>query len=139
MAFGGAGRDQLVGDAGNDTLTGNAGLDRLTGGLGADRFVFLSRADSTLAATGRDVITDFNRAQGDKIVLTAIDANTRVAGNQAFDFIGTAAFSGQAGELRVQASGAGRLITGDANGDGVADFAIYLDDPLAVNAGFFDL
>jgi hypothetical protein len=32
--------------------------------------------------------------------LATIDANTLVAGNQAFSFIGSAAFSGAAGQLR---------------------------------------
>ena len=40
----------------------------------------------------RDIITDFTHGQ-DKIDLSAIDANTRVAGNQAFTWRGTGDFT----------------------------------------------
>lgn len=60
--FGGVGFDRLFGDAGNDTLDAGWGNDTLTGGTGADRFVFRTGG-------ANDVVTDFNRAQGDKIVL----------------------------------------------------------------------
>ncbi len=64
-----AGRDTLFGGAGDDLLTGGRGVDRLTGGTGADRFVF--------ATPGRDRITDFNAAEGDRIDLTAFDLTRR--------------------------------------------------------------
>ena len=35
-------------------------------------------------------------------------------------------FSGVAGELRLEAAGTGSLLSGDANGDGLADFTIFL-------------
>ena len=50
-----------------------------------------------------------------------IDANTGVAGNQAFTLIGAAAFSGTAGELRFSQSATNTLISLDVNGDKVAD------------------
>ncbi|WP_293970434.1 calcium-binding protein [Sphingomonas sp.] len=62
---GGAGNDTLFGGAGNDTLSGNAGTDQLTGGAGADRFVVSAESRNTVLAT----ITDFNQAEGDRIVL----------------------------------------------------------------------
>ncbi len=66
---GGAGNDTLIGGAENDTLVGGAGNDVLTGGTGADRFVYNTSAVFNASAIGVDTITDFNKSQGDKIVL----------------------------------------------------------------------
>ncbi len=118
---GGAGDDTLVGGGGNDILIGGAGRDILTGGLGADNFVFQTLTDSP-NSTLRDVITDFSAAAGDRIDLAAIDANTRLAGDQAFSFIGASAFTRVAGQLHFT----GGILSGDVNGDGVADFSIQL-------------
>ena len=118
---GDAGDDRLFGGAGADRLTGGAGADQLSGGAGADRFVFARPSDTGNGAT-RDVVLDF--ASGvDKIDLSAMDAQSTVAGNQAFAYIGGAAFGDHAGELRF----AGGLLQGDVNGDGSADFSIRLD------------
>jgi serralysin len=67
------------------------------------------------------LITDFSHKQNDRIDLAQIDANARLAGNQAFDFIGTAAFSGARGQLRVEVFTDALLVQGDRNGDGRAD------------------
>ncbi|MEG3166329.1 cellulase family glycosylhydrolase [Sphingomonas sp. PB2P19] len=124
---GGKGADRMDGGAGDDVLTGGAGADRLTGGAGKDVFKF-ALADSNKSAS--DVITDF--VQGlDRLDLSAIDASTAKGGNQAFAFIGNAAFSGSAGELRYSSgtTDGHAIVTvqGDVNGDGVADFAAILD------------
>jgi hypothetical protein len=132
-----AGDDYLAGDAGNDVLIGGAGADRLTGGLGKDDFTYNLVSESTPGA--RDVITDFSRAQADKISLSGIDANTLLTGNQAFTFIGAAAFSNVAGQLRYSTSGGVTLVSGDVNGDGVADFQIELTGTLAPVASDFVL
>ncbi|MHC5594543.1 MAG: calcium-binding protein, partial [Nostoc sp.] len=66
---GGTGNDTLIGGAGNDTLVGGAGNDVLTGGAGADRFLYNTSAAFNCSAIGVDTISDFNRSQGDKIVL----------------------------------------------------------------------
>jgi Ca2+-binding RTX toxin-like protein len=116
---GNTGANILNGGAGDDTLAGGAGADTLTGGANADHFVFSDGG-------GVDTITDFSTAQGDVIDLTGIDANTTVAGDQAFTFIGTAAFHNVAGELRYVVVGANVTVTGDTNGDGVADFTLNL-------------
>ncbi|MFN6538962.1 MAG: VCBS domain-containing protein [Nostoc sp. EkiNYC01] len=77
-----AGNDNLNGGAGNDTLIGGAGNDILTGGTGADQFLYNTSAAFTTSAVGVDTITDFNRSQGDKIVLdkTTFNAITSNAG-----------------------------------------------------------
>ncbi len=135
---GNAGANALDGGEGNDIIAGAGGLDTMTGGLGADTFDFNALADSVVGA-GRDLIADFDRSQGDRIDLSTLDANSGLSGNQAFSFIGSAAFSGAAGQLRavVGGIGGGTLVQVDVNGDGVADLEIGLIgvvDPLTSSA-----
>ena len=68
-----------------------------------------------------DTITDFSHAQADQIDLHLIDAINGGA-DDAFSFIGSAAFSHTAGELHYTAVSGGIMVSGDTNGDGVADF-----------------
>ena len=134
---GGDGDDILIGDSpggGSDTLTGGLGADQLTGGAGADVFRFRTSADCPVAYwTNLEQITDFSHDQGDLIDLSWIDANTGLAGNQAFVLIGHSSFHHLAGELRQQVDlyvdGSGDQyyllsLEADTNGDGVADFQI---------------
>ncbi|KUR72877.1 hypothetical protein AQZ52_06625 [Novosphingobium fuchskuhlense] len=136
---GDAGNDKLDGGAGNDTLDGGAGRDVMHGGLGADTFVFT--ADSFASATGKgaDLILDFSHAQGDHIDLSAVDADLGTDGDQAFSFIGTADFSNTAGELRYEVKGDHAFVSGDQNGDGVADFTIRLADVTSLDVTDFVL
>ncbi|MGF6232341.1 Ca2+-binding RTX toxin-like protein [Inquilinus ginsengisoli] len=134
---GNAGVNGLWGDGGNDVLTGGAGADALKGGAGADSFAYTSTADSTVAAAGRDTINDFTT--GDRINLSAIDANGAGAGSTAFVF-GTGNFTGTAGELRVVAIPGGyQAVYGDTNGDKTADIAIVVLSDHALAAGDFVL
>lgn len=136
----GGGNDIGLGGNGKDILFGGQGKDLLTGGAGADMFIYKAVGDSTVAASGRDTITDFKHGQHDRIDLSAIDAISGRSGNQDFDFIGTHAFTGHAGELRIKASGDGFLVQADVNGDKSADFAILVDDVnAALKAGDFIL
>jgi serralysin len=137
-ANGGSARDYLVGNhvanklngnAGNDVLNGMGGDDILTGGAGADQFRFFQNS-------GNDRITDFVSGT-DRIHLTEIDANTGVAGDQAFTFLGNAAFTGTAGQLRTYTQGGDRYVAGDVTGDGVADFTINIGNSNVVVADFF--
>lgn len=114
------GDDQLFGGKGDDILSGGAGADRLEGGKGADLFVFRE------GDFGGDVVADFSRAAGDRIDLSAVDANRGTSEDDAFSWIGGAAFSGTAGELRVAAGERGWEVSGDLDGDGVADFSILV-------------
>jgi len=135
--FGGGGNDVLRGNGDDDTLRGDAGADVLTGGANADTFVFRAASDSTVAAAGRDRITDF--AHGiDTIDVSQIDARTG-AGNQDFTFIGSQAFHGVKGELRVDHANGNTFVEADRNGDGHADFAILLNGNITLTAGDFDL
>lgn len=115
------GNDTLDGGAGNDLLISGAGRDVLTGGTGADLFRFTALADSVVG-TSRDLITAFSQAEGDRVDLATIDANTRLSGNQAFAFIGDASFGRIAGQLRF----AGGVLQADLNGDARADMEIAI-------------
>lgn len=99
--------DRLAGDAGANAVDGFWGADVLLGRGGADRFVYNSYYDSTSGLADR--IVDFSRAEGDKIVLTNVDANAQVNGNEAFQFIGQAQFTG-AGQLRCYQSNGDTII-----------------------------
>lgn len=127
---GAAGDDLLTGNGGRDTLNGGTGADTLVGGRGPDTFVFASTTDATVAEFDR--ITDFSAAENDRIDLSAIDANTATTGDQAFTFIGTAAFGNHAGELHLIAKTVSasvvNFLEGDVNGDGTADFSIMLQN-----------
>lgn len=119
---GGTGADGLYGDAGDDVLVGGAGADVLFGHGGADRFVFLSVTDSL--ASARDRVGDFNATEGDRIDLSAIDADVNAAGDQAFVLVG--AFTGVAGQAVAtfdERSG-GMTLLADVDGDGRADFGV---------------
>lgn len=65
VLYGGAGVDTLIGGNGMDVLSGGAGADLVSGGRGADSFIF-----SSLDQRG-DRITDFNGAEGDRLILTS--------------------------------------------------------------------
>ncbi len=120
--MGGAGNDSLAGGGGNDSLEGAAGADTMSGGAGADVFAF---RDGEITMTP-DYIMDFSRAEGDRINLGNIDANTTIASNQSFTFIGTSAFHNKAGELRFEIAAGQTNVYGDLNGDGVADFKLVM-------------
>lgn len=104
----------------------------LTGRQGADTFVFASAAH----ARG-DTITDFRPGQGDVIDLSGSDADSGAAGHQTFDFVGTANFSGTAGELAVRTAGNITIVEADRDANGVADMTITLSGALTLGAGDF--
>jgi Ca2+-binding RTX toxin-like protein len=105
------GSDTLLGFAGDDVLIGGAGSDRLTGGIGHDTFVFTDLS--------RDTITDFVSGTDN------IDLGWLI--NTGFRFIGSAAFSGAAGQGRF----ANGLFQLDLNGDRLADLTIAISGQVA--------
>lgn len=81
------GTDYLNGESGDDLLVGGASQDFLFGGTGNDRFDYNLASESAPGASNRDIILDFTgngAGVGDRIDLSTIDANSLVAGNQAF-------------------------------------------------------
>lgn len=118
---GGGGNDILTGGFMGDVLFGGIGADTLEGGGGGDIFYYRSVVESSVGLI--DTIVDF--ATGDRIDLSAIDAIFG-GSDDAFAFIGSAAFGGVAGQLRASAVGGGVMVQGDVNGDGAADLAIFV-------------
>ncbi|MBA4233722.1 MAG: hypothetical protein C0465_24400 [Ralstonia sp.] len=134
---GGAGNDVLTGGSGNDTLEGGIGTDLMRGGAGADTFRFREGDFGSAATGGYDQILDFTRSEGDRISLAMIDANARIAGDQAFQFIGSHNFSKVAGQLRVEVLDSLSYVYGDVNGDGAADFTFIVKSAAPLSAGDF--
>lgn len=138
LVQGGIGDDRIVGGDAAEQFEGDAGRDVLAGGGGADHFIFAAALDSTVAKAGRDLITDFSHVDHDRIDLSLIDATASTeATNDTFHLIGTAAFSGQEGQLRYVFHGGHTLISGDTNGDKTADFEIELGTHVALAKGDF--
>ena len=102
VLWGEGGNDRLVSGAGADILDGGTGRDQMTGGSGADIFDYdLSRESGNTSST-RDFVTDFTHLLDD-FDLSSMDASTVRAGNNAFVWRGTGAFTtGSQGELRFQ-------------------------------------
>lgn len=125
---------------GNDVIVGGLDQDTLTGGLGADAFIFSAEFrfnafnESTRSAPDR--ITDFSAAQGDYVDLSRIDANFNLIGDQGFNFV--SAFTNQAGQATLIYDAATNTTTfsGDADGDGVADFVLLLTGNVGTSAGW---
>lgn len=141
--FGGAARDTLIGGGGNDQLHGGDGSDRLTGGAGADLYRYSATSESTRSAP--DEIFGFAPGE-DRIDLNKVDAKASTPDNEAFAFIGAAAFSaagpGGPGEVRVQyVSGDLWSVEADVNGDGLADLSIqvHVAGPVPLTAADFIL
>lgn len=80
---GGQADDSLAGGAGDDWMSGDLGDDTISGGPGADIF-------HTWGAAGIDLITDFNRAQGDRVQLDAgtVATTSQVGADTVIDMVG---------------------------------------------------
>ena len=83
----------------------------MTGGLDADTFDFNALLESVVGVN-RDVITDFSSVQLDKIDLSTIDANSTLAGDQAFAaaILSSGAFTAE-GQLRL----VGNILSGNTD------------------------
>lgn len=140
VLFGLGGADTLLGGGGKDLINGGEGKDVMTGGGGSDLFIFDDADFGGQSDSTADRITDFNRTQGDRINLARVDAiATNAAADDAFTFIGTDTFTGQAGQLRYEQISANTYVQGDTTGDGVADFWIRLDGSHALMTSDFIL
>jgi len=117
---GGAGRDIIFGGRGDDALRGGIDnkVDVLVGGKGADTFQFFNLSTGF---SGRDVIADFSRAEGDRIDLTFFYGAS---------FIDDAAFSAT-GHIEVQDRNG--VLRVDRDGDGDVDFRIKVGVDLSAS------
>lgn len=116
-AVGSSERDYLLGNEANNVLTGNAGDDVIDGGIGADTYNGGAGADTFVFGTveAGNMITDF---------VSGEDLISLVETGVSFSFVGEAAFTGTAGELRY----ANGMLSGDVDGDGNADLSIHLNN-----------
>ena len=119
----GAGNDIVDGGAGDDVIYAGDGADTLTGGSGKDQFLYALIGESGVGA-GRDVITDFVHGQ-DKLGLNQIGAKS---------FIGTADFSGVAGQVNYSAGQGVTVVRLDVNGDRAVDFEVQLNGLLQLDS-----
>lgn len=122
------GVDRMYGGAGNDILKGRFDGDVLSGGSGNDIYQYVETRDST--SKSKDIILNFDNVgpkTGDRIDLHFIDANENAGGNQAFVFIGTAAFTGP-GQVRVEAHGPHTLVLANTGGSLAPELDILVRD-----------
>jgi Ca2+-binding RTX toxin-like protein len=143
--------EDAVGGAADDVIKGNTMGNELTGGLGADQMslgadkavdLLIYRAVNESLAAQRDRISQF-MSQQDKISLSGIDANSKVAGDQAFAFNGTTAQANAVWYRQADVDGDKKtndlIIYGDVNGNTTADFEIGLVGVTAIAASDFVL
>lgn len=114
---GGLGTDILRGGIGADQLTGGTGVDQLYGEAGNDQFIFTALTDSGSATGLRDTLRDF--ATGDKIAISAIDANAVLALDQAFVLDTNGNFA--IGEIGFLRSGADLIVRLNTDADTAAE------------------
>jgi len=130
--YGLGGYDVIHGGGGNDRIYGGLGGDGLYGGAGADVFVYNSAAEGPqygLMYYESDTIYDFQSI--DKIDLSGIDANTLLAGNQAFHFAGYNDFvqplqDHSAGAIYIRSDGQYADIVGFTDNDTTPDFYVEI-------------
>lgn len=115
--IGSGGVDVMRGGSGDDMLIGGQGVDHLRGGVGADSFVYGHWKQSTEA--GLDVIGGFSQDEGDRIDISGLR-------RKGLTFLGTDGFTGEKGEIRVDARKDNTFVYGDIDGDGEADFVLKL-------------
>jgi serralysin len=128
------GVDTIKGNDGNDVIFGGEGNDLLYGGSGWD--VFAVRQESvSLPTLETDRIYDLSFAGGDRVDLSAIDANASMMGNQAFTFVG--AFTGAAGQalLTYDAGTDTTSLKLDVNGDKKADYMLKVNGDVTGTTG----
>ncbi|KRR02770.1 hypothetical protein CQ12_06750 [Bradyrhizobium jicamae] len=107
--------------SGNDTITASSAVNVMNGGAGNDTYKFTSAS----AADG-DTILTFEA--GDRVDLTAIDANVGSTGDQSFSLV-SGAFTA-AGQLSVtletRVDGDFTVVQGNIDGDADAEFTVEI-------------
>jgi Ca2+-binding RTX toxin-like protein len=134
---GGAGNDDLRGGANADIIIGGLGRDTLQGNAGYDDFVFNTVPESGVSPALRDTIIGFQH-NIDDIDLSTIDASAGTAGNNAFTFVGGAAFSAE-GQIRVRQVGGDTYVDVNTTGATGVEMTIKLEGLVTVTAVDFIL
>jgi len=101
-----SGSDNLAGTSGNNLLQGDLGNDTLTGGAAADVFKFVAND------VGSDIITDFIKADGDKLDLTALLSGAGITGSNVAQYLNFSRVGATADAiLKVDVQGAGGFVS----------------------------
>lgn len=131
---GGSGSDTVIGGGGNDLLTGAAGMDVISGGAGDDIFRFMAtsdaRGDRIIASAGIAAFEGAGTPGGDRIDVSAIDADASLAGHQQFIF----GSSHAVGHLWAIDVGRVTHIQGNTGGDSAPEFQLVINDGAGVHA-----
>ena len=128
----------ITGNSAANVIVGGGGGDTLIGGGAATGPKLQVHRHIRLRARARDLITDFGgKKSGDKIDLSAIDANANTAADDAFRLVNK--FSGQAGQAYTAYDKQTGLTSVylDVDGDGAADMIINLSGRINLTAGDF--
>jgi Ca2+-binding RTX toxin-like protein len=137
----------LVGNEFDNFVTGNDGVNIIVGGLGFDTLHGEGAGDvflwSTVAESNPghpDVVADFNRAEGDLLHFTNMDADDSVPGDgdQNFIFMDTAEFTAP-GQINWFTNGTDTFIQLNTNTDMAADSVIQINGVQTVDASWFFL
>lgn len=118
------GSDTFIGSSGNNVfyIAGFVGADIFTGGGGADLYDYTYAVNSF----NSDTITDFGT--DDILDLRFNNPAQNTGGGLAYQFVGSAAFTGVAGQYRYEAVGGQTLVQVDTDGNGVADQVLTLSN-----------
>ncbi|MDC7709107.1 type I secretion C-terminal target domain-containing protein [Vogesella indigofera] len=119
--LGGSGDDGLRGGAGNDLLIGGQGNDVLRGDIGTDIFKWQLGDQGTAGTPARDVVMDFNVAEGDQLDLADL-----LQGENAGNLEQYLHFSQSGDDTLLQISSLGGFSAAGANAAAVADQQILL-------------
>jgi Ca2+-binding RTX toxin-like protein len=126
------GNDQIFAFGGSETIIGGGGADTVYVGESTarrDTLKYNAITESGITAATWDNINNFDTLSGanrDVIDLSTIDANAALAGNQAFIFRGTGAFSSAAGEVRLVIQGSDTFVWVDTDADAAAEMIIHV-------------
>ena len=136
------GNDLLFGGSGNDRIEGGRGADTMAGSTGADVFCFGTALDSGIRVGKIDNINYFTVVKThaghiDQIDVSDVDAKPLTLIDDAFTFIGTAAFTA-AVQVRVARLGTASFVELNTGGTLDADSKICLTQFTATNLGAED-
>lgn len=125
--------ENIQGSNGDDTFYLSTVSNTVGTGGGHDKIVYRSLAEIGLGATSDHFIDIGNP---DIIDLSAIDANTKLAGNQAF--VGVGQFTGAGGEMTTSFDLQTSIfhVQFDVNGDKVADAELWLHGVTSQGVGW---
>ncbi|MDX2257623.1 MAG: calcium-binding protein [Hyphomicrobiaceae bacterium] len=137
----------ITGNDGTNVIAGGGGNDLLTGGLGADIFAYASVSESGPSAVGAtDEITDLQGSAGDRIDISAIDADPVATGDQPFTWLGLLSSAAtpftvdpQSGQVGYVFNAGSRYVVLNLDTDAESEMAIEVRGSGAIDATWITL